>query len=101
MTVIRFIAKAAIAAAAAGVMAAGMAAPAMAAETTASVVADGYENHQSGGVDLRSDLCIVGLSGDIGLDLDLSDITDLDLFATTDVDSDCDSQSQVRIDIRP
>jgi hypothetical protein len=99
--VIRFIAKAAIAAAAAGVMAAGMAAPAMAAETAASVVAGGHENHPSGGVDLRSDLCAIGLSGDVGLDFDLSDITDLNLFATTDVDSDCDSQSQVLIDIRP
>ncbi|MBO3733212.1 hypothetical protein [Glycomyces niveus] len=96
---IRFIAKAAVAAAAAGVMAAGMAAPAIAAETTAPM--GGYENHEVGGINLLSDLCVGSLSSDVGLIWDWSDITSPDVIAMTDVDSSCDSQSQILIDIEP
>jgi hypothetical protein len=95
--VIRFIAKTAVAAAAAGIMAAGMAAPAIA----APAVEGAYENHPSGGVDLGSSLCLGGLSIDLGLISDLGDIIDPELNVAADLDSGCDSQAQVLIDIEP
>ena len=94
---IRFIAKAAVAAAAAGVMAAGMAAPAIAAPAAEA----SYENHVSGGVDLGSSLCLGDLSLDLGLFSDFGDITDPDLMVATDLESDCDSQARVLLDIEP
>ncbi|MEU5874343.1 hypothetical protein AB0A73_22640 [Glycomyces sp. NPDC047369] len=80
MTVIRFIAKSAIAAAAAGMLAVGMAAPALAAET-APTTESGYEYDPQdfGGVNFLSNLCIGNWSGDVIslLNVAKSDVTDL------------------------